>query len=214
MSEGGLRERKKRQTRDALVDAACVLFGRQGFEATTIDQIAAAVDVSPRTFFRYFASKDEVALELLDQQLSAVIEALAGRPADESVITALRGAVVGVVRAYERDEPGFDGARHRSVRALLAGSPALLASSLQQGVARSEEVARLLGERMGVDPAADGRPDLVAAITLCALQAAVSAWQVHRRATPLSVLLGEAFDLLADGLDYPPASAAGDGDQL
>src|SRR5256714_941819 len=90
----GLRERKKQRTRDALVDAAFALFRRKGFEATTIDEIADAVDVSPRTFFRYFESKEDVALTLLDLQFSTIYEEFAARPAHEPVLTALRHATV------------------------------------------------------------------------------------------------------------------------
>lgn len=204
MSGSGLRERKKQRTREALTDAACVLFARQGVEDTTVEQIAAAVDISPRTFFRYFPSKEDVAVSVLDQQVTAVIRALEARPPAEPVLTALRRAVVGTVRAHEEDAgPGDGGTRIRSVRALLLSSPTVRAASLHRGALRSGEMARLLAVRMGVDPADDGRPQLVATIVLCALEAAVSEWQAHRPDAPLSNLLDEAFDLLAGGLDYP-----------
>ena len=90
----GLRERKKQRTRDALVDAAFELFQRKGFEDTTIDEIAEQVDLSPRTFFRYFASKEDVALTLQEQQFAAVYAAFAARPAHEPVLTAMRHAIV------------------------------------------------------------------------------------------------------------------------
>lgn len=206
VSGSGLRERKKQRTREALTDAACVLFARQGVENTTVEQIAAAVDVSPRTFFRYFSSKEDAAVSVLDQQVTEVMRALEARPPEEPALTALRRAVVGVARAHEDDGSG-DGADHlRNVRALLLDSPAVRAASLHRGALRSGEMARLLAARMGVDPAHDGRPQLVATIVLCALETTVDEWQVHRPDTPLSNLLEEAFDLLAGGLDFPSAT--------
>ncbi len=210
MGEAGLRERKKRRTREALTDAACTLFARQGVENTTVEQIAAAIDVSPRTFFRYFSSKEEVAVSLLDDQVTQVIRALEARPPAESVLTALRRAVVGVARAHEDDSSGGGRDRLRNVRALLLTSATVRAKSLHQGVLRSGELARLLALRMGVDPARDGRPELVATITLCALESAVSRWQIHRPDALLSDLLDEAFSMLAEGLDYPSSPNADD----
>jgi AcrR family transcriptional regulator len=86
----GLRERKKRMTREAIAAAALDLFERQGYAATTIAQIAAAADVSPRTVFGYFASKEE--LIFLDQAAwFARLEArVTGRPAHETAPEALR----------------------------------------------------------------------------------------------------------------------------
>jgi AcrR family transcriptional regulator len=68
----GLRERKKQRTRTMLIDAAVKLCDRQGYERTTVDQIAAAVEVSPRTFARYFPTKDAVILTLIDELVEAV----------------------------------------------------------------------------------------------------------------------------------------------
>ncbi|MFD0852406.1 TetR family transcriptional regulator, partial [Actinomadura adrarensis] len=88
----GRRERKKRRTREALVDAAFRLFAEKGFDATTVEEIADEVDVSSRTFFRYFASKEDVALTFQEEQYRMMLAWLAGRPAEEPIMTALRRA--------------------------------------------------------------------------------------------------------------------------
>ncbi|OLT08348.1 hypothetical protein BJF90_12730 [Pseudonocardia sp. CNS-004] len=206
MDGSGLRERKKQRTREALTDAACVLFARQGVENTTVEQIAAAVDVSPRTFFRYFSSKEDVTVSVLDQQLTEVIRTLEARPPEESVLTALRRAVVEVVRAHEDGGSEGGGIHVRNARALLLSSPAVRAAALHRAALRSGEMAGMLAARMGVDPTRDGRPQLVAAIALVALETTVGEWQVHRPDVPLSTLFDEAFDLLAGGLDFPSAT--------
>ena len=76
----GLRERKKQRTRATLIDAAVELCERQGFERTTVDQIAAIADVSPRTFSRYFATKDAIALALIDEAIDKAAVELAHQP--------------------------------------------------------------------------------------------------------------------------------------
>uniref|UniRef100_UPI000526B29D TetR family transcriptional regulator n=1 Tax=Amycolatopsis jejuensis TaxID=330084 RepID=UPI000526B29D len=149
MEKLGLRERKKQRTREALIEAAQALFCANGFEATTIDQIADAVEVSSRTFFRYFTSKEDVALALADQQITAVLEAFAAQPAGLRVLTAMRTAAVEVMRAYETD-PRF----HR-LQDVISVNPALTAARIERATARFDEVARLIGTRMGVDPGVD-----------------------------------------------------------
>ncbi|MGO4755658.1 TetR/AcrR family transcriptional regulator, partial [Streptomyces sp. 2MCAF27] len=91
--EPGLRERKKQLTRDALIRSAISLFTEQGYEKTTVDEIVTAVNVSPRTFFRYFAGKEDVALAPVTEIDERVLELLAQRPPSEGPLEALRGSV-------------------------------------------------------------------------------------------------------------------------
>jgi AcrR family transcriptional regulator len=202
MEELGLRERKKQRTREALINAAQELFCANGFEATTIDQIAGSVEVSSRTFFRYFTSKEDVALALADEQITAVLTAFAAQPADVAVLTAMRTAAVDVMRAFETDT------RFHSLQDVISANPALLAARIERATARLDEVASLIGTRMGVDPAEDPRPHLVAAVALCAVQTTVVAWRAAGRRGPESELIGQAFDLLSTGLDYPAGPTA------
>lgn len=203
MHEPSLRERKKRRTREVLIDAAQELFCANGFEATTVDRIAEAVDVSPRTFFRYFTSKEDVALALADDQITAMLERFAAQPADVPVLTGMRQAAVELVRTYEAAATGSDQARHQRMQQLISTSPALAAARIERGIARLDEVVRLVGVRMGVDPTTDPRPHLVASIVLCAVQTTITAWRAAGRDAPDSQLIGLAFDLLPTDLDYP-----------
>jgi AcrR family transcriptional regulator len=203
----GRRERKKQRTREALVDSAFRLFAEKGFEATTVEEIADAVDVSSRTFFRYFASKEDVLLTFQDEQFGAMKAAFAARPADEPVITALRRATVSIIRACEDGEFGFDPDRFRCIQQLMESSPAVFGSSLEHGQKKHAEMTRLVAERMGVDPGTDLRPHVVAAVVNGVFHTAfelLSSGIV--RAERFSDVLSELLLSLEDGINYPAAA--------
>ena len=94
----GLRERKKARTRAALREHALRLFREKGYQNTTVEQIAAAAEVSPSTFFRYFPTKEDLVLQ--DDMDTRMIEALERQPAGLSPITAVRGATREVLASY------------------------------------------------------------------------------------------------------------------
>src|SRR4051812_710609 len=89
-NEVGLRERTRRAVRAELVEIAVNLFLTQGFEATTVEQIAAAAGLSRRSYFRYFASKDDVFVEVISVLGQGVAAALTARPPEEAPWAALR----------------------------------------------------------------------------------------------------------------------------
>jgi AcrR family transcriptional regulator len=200
----GRRERKKQRTREALIDAAFELFEEKGFEATTVEEIADAVDVSSRTFFRYFASKEDVALTFQEEQQAAMLNALTARPADEPVVTAMRRAIVGVAHACEEGSLGFDPGRFRCIMDMMVSSPAMMARSLEHAQKKQADLTRVIAERMGVDPAEDLRPHVVAAMAACGFRAAADTWEgASMGCTSLSEAVDQAFAIIEGGVNFP-----------
>ncbi|MBW5482377.1 TetR/AcrR family transcriptional regulator [Streptomyces bambusae] len=160
----GLRERKKRRTRDALLRAALVLFVSQGYEQTTVDEITEAVDVSQRTFFRYFANKEEAAFAVQDLVEQHFVAALRARPAAEGPLLAMRNAVLcswATVGEAIAEMVPVD--LYMRTYQLIESTPALLAVHLRRSTELEEKIARLIAEREGLDVEADPRPRVAVA---------------------------------------------------
>lgn len=145
----GLRERKKQRTRSMLIDAAVQLCDKQGFDGTTVDQIAAVADVSPRTFSRYFATKDAVIIALIDDMVDAIAVQLRRQPSHLNELEALLAAHIEMVRATASAPPdGFTTERLKTTARIVNSSPAL---RLAASEFRTNSVTLALAERMGVD---------------------------------------------------------------
>ncbi|MEU8823495.1 TetR family transcriptional regulator [Streptomyces sp. NPDC048636] len=161
----GLRERKKQRTRSALVHTAFELFTRQGYEETTIDEIVEAVDVSQRTFFRYFANKEEVAFATQGSAEALCFDALCARPTDEPPLTALRNAILDAWdRMGETIEELVPTELHLRMYQVIESTPALLAVHLRRTMEMEERLAREVARREGLDIDQDPRPRLVVAM--------------------------------------------------
>ncbi|MFD5713942.1 TetR family transcriptional regulator [Streptomyces pharetrae] len=161
----GLRERKKQRTRDALVRAALELFTTQGYEQTTVDEIAAAVDVSQRTFFRYFAGKEDAALAAQRLAVDHFVAALSARPAQEAPLEALRRAVQdGWDTLHEVVESVVPIELYLRMYRVIESTPVLLAAYLRSATETEEQIARLIAEREGLDVDTDPRPRVAVAV--------------------------------------------------
>jgi AcrR family transcriptional regulator len=160
-----LRERKKQRTRDALLRTALELFTTQGYEHTTVDDIADAVDVSQRTFFRYFAGKEEAALALQDVAVAHFLEAVRERPPHEAPMEALRQSVL---ESWDTLNDVIEAVvpigLYLRMYQVVESTPVLLAAHLRRSVEIEEAIARILAEREGVDIDADPRPRLAVAV--------------------------------------------------
>lgn len=203
MNKIGRRERKKIELRLALVDAAYEFFEKQGFDETRIEDITNKVDVSTRTFFRYFASKEDVVLDYDAVEHEEIVTALAKRPANEPIITALRHATVEVTKGCEEGFYGVDGDRFRTLRSLIRTHPLIRARSLEQAKNRKDALVAVIARRLNVEADTDLRPQVVAEVLEFASGAAYDAWKNYPSQTiAYSKVLDEVFELLENGINF------------
>jgi AcrR family transcriptional regulator len=142
----GLRERKKARTKAAIQEHALRLFREQGYDATTVEQIAEAAEISPSTFFRYFPTKEDVVV--WDDYDPMLIEAIRAQPAGLSPIQAIRG---GLREAFRRIPPE-EAARIRERTVLTLAVPELRASSMANLSHNLRMIGELVAERVGRHP--------------------------------------------------------------
>ncbi|MEU9322663.1 TetR family transcriptional regulator [Streptomyces canus] len=160
-----LRERKKQRTREALLRVAIELFTTEGYERTTVDDIADAVGVSQRTFFRYFAGKEDAALALDEMTVTRFVEAVRARPSHEPPLEALRQAVLeGWDTLHEVVESVVPVERFLAMYRVIESTPVLLAAHLRRSAEVEEVLTRVLAEREGLDATTDPRPRLLVAV--------------------------------------------------
>ncbi|WP_460729768.1 acyl-CoA-like ligand-binding transcription factor [Nocardia heshunensis] len=143
---GGLRERKKERTRRAIRMEAFRLFREQGYTETTVEQIAAAADISPSTFFRYFPSKEQVAMA--DDMDPFMIASFESQPADLSVLAAFRKSTTESFAALSPEDREFE----RQRVALLSTVPELRGAVARELERSNELIAELVARRTGRSP--------------------------------------------------------------
>ena len=190
----GLRERKKERTALAIEDAALELFAKQGFHATTIAAIAEAADISPRTFFSYYPSKESVLFGDFDETFQSLSEHLDAR-GDQSLLDALRAWIADHIEGEDhRDQ------RELRRRLVVEENEELLAYERQLLAQFETLLATAAATELGADPH-DLHPRIIAAAaaaTLGVLRADPSAPQPEEAPDPL-VLLDDAFAFLRGG---------------
>ncbi|MCF3963114.1 TetR/AcrR family transcriptional regulator [Streptomyces fuscigenes] len=142
-----LRERKKLRTRIAIRRATYRLIASEGYEATTVEQIAEAAEVSPSTVFRYFPVKEDIVLT--DEYDPVMADILRQRPAGEPILESLRFVIVESLRGMLRDQPEELYARTR----LMVEVPSIRARMSETMSTTSQLLAQILAERTGRDPA-------------------------------------------------------------
>jgi AcrR family transcriptional regulator len=166
----GLRERKKARTRAAIREHALRLFREQGYDATTVEQIAEAADVSPSTFFRYFPTKEDVVLQ--DELDVLAISAFEAQPADLSPVAAFRAAARQAFASLGEDEL----ARFRETAELTLTVPEIRARALDEFARTIGVIAEAAARRSGRDPD-DFAVRVLAGAVVGVIMAATMPWE-------------------------------------
>lgn len=211
----GLRERRKRRTRGALIHAALDLFTTQGYERTTVDEIADAVHVSQRTFFRYFANKEEAVFAVQDMVESRFLAELRQRPAAEAPFEAMRRSVLSAWNSIgDAIEEVIPVELHMRSYRMIESTPPLLAAHMRRTIELEQEIASLIAEREGLDLEADPRPRVAVAAFSGVMRVTGQLWgQGHDTSMDslrelTEVYLDHLGPALAEDWHAPPASTA------
>ena len=173
--------------RSEIWNAAIGLFAEKGFESTTVEQIASVAGVSPRTFFRYFASKEEVILQGIDTYGDDLLAAVAAMPPGRPSLAEICRAAKPLVERYVVAELHV-----KVVMRIIARSQALRGAQMLRFQRVEEGLARQFAERFGPGPQCARRAQLLASVSLAALNIAFGAW-LEQGGGPIGPLVEELF---------------------
>jgi AcrR family transcriptional regulator len=197
-----LRERKKLATRRALQRVALDLVAERGFAHVTVEDIAEAADVSPRTFFNYFPSKEAALFDVAAEQREDMRRRILDEAPGESAVTALRRVLTAdaVGRAERIRELAGDPADWLRRMKSLRDDPQLRAAQAAQQASTEREIAEALAERLGADLTADPYPLLLAAAATAVTRASMAFWAGSGGTVRLDQITSLAWEALASGL--------------
>jgi AcrR family transcriptional regulator len=200
--QASLRERKKLATRRTLRRVALDLVSQRGFAQVTIEDIAEAADVSPRTFFNYFPSKEAVLFGTSPDRFEAVRDGIRDAAPGESALTALGLVLVAEAASWAEELRELGGDAAGWLRRIKSAQvdPHLRAAHAAHLATSERLMAEALAERLGTDPDRDPYPGLLAGAATAVLRAALSFWAASGGEVPLDQLTRLAWQALAAGL--------------
>lgn len=190
-----LRERTRAAMRAEVIEVAFRLFAEQGFDKTTVEQIAAEAGLSRTTFFRYFGSKEELVLGRMSEFGPRIAAALAARPAEEGPWEALRRCFDVITEPTVEEPQSF-----LDLMRLLDDACALMTRQWEKTQGWHSLLVPQIRRRLGVDPKSKGdlRAQALVGSAISCLDAATDAWRAERGTTPLSELLDQAMGVLIE----------------
>ncbi|GAA5159764.1 TetR family transcriptional regulator [Pseudonocardia eucalypti] len=198
-----LRELKKSQTRQRLVDAALRLFAAQGYAQTSVEEIARTAQFGVTTFFRHFPTKEDVAFHDQSDMMREMPKALTGKSPDE-IWPTVRDTMLGYLQAFQDSETGLDQIR----RTLWLQEPAVTRRYAEICLRWENVVANVLADGLGLDPDREPYPRMAAAVLIASARAAL--WHQHRYGGSLVEYAHHCLAVLEPSLAQPPLSGASD----
>jgi AcrR family transcriptional regulator len=190
-----LRERKKERTREELMRAAIRLADERGVDAFTVQDVAAAADVSPRTFFRYFPTKLDALFGDDERRVAQIRASLAQSAEGESILDAVRRAVLEFVGEFAAERDVF------LTRARIAfGHPALAAHAAMRFARFEREIAHAVARDLGLDEHEDLVPRLTGALVAAAIRSTSQTWVARGGRGDPRELVNASFDAVERGL--------------
>ncbi|MFJ6325583.1 MULTISPECIES: TetR family transcriptional regulator [unclassified Rhizobium] len=186
----GRRERKRRQTRERIETTALKLFLDRGFDTTTIEDITEAADVSKRSFFDYFPSKEDVVAAWQDGFSGELVAAVAAQPADASLVDVIEAAVKAALHAAISDP------QHLAIAVLIHDTPALRARDQLKYAKLERKLADALHARCHGGEEERFRLNVLAAAVVSALRIGGERWNATRQDISLEQLARSMFDEL------------------
>jgi AcrR family transcriptional regulator len=181
----GLRERKRRQTRQRIIDAGLKLFLANGFDETTLDAIAEAADISRRTFFYYFNSKEEVVLAFQSGSIESLRDTIVSEPPDRPPLDVVRSALLKLIAGYSAEEM-------IPLDRLMTSTESLRARKQASYVAQEQALFDGLCQ-LWPQPKRRAALRVVAMVSIGAMRLAMEAWRQDGSKRPLKDYVQDAF---------------------
>jgi AcrR family transcriptional regulator len=187
MRPEGLRERRKRETLLRIATTGLKLFVKNGYEGTTLDEIAAEAGIARRTFFYYFKSKEAILLAFLDGGFAKAIgPILLSQPTDHTPFKAARDSIIQLMSKHDTQEA--------TVVANLLSSTETLKARMSGVFVEMEQVVFDTLSQLWPDPEQRASLRMVAMVSIGAMRIAKETWLQDGGKTPLSIYLRESFD--------------------
>lgn len=183
--EEGLRERKRRQTRQRIIDEGLKLFLANGFDATTLDAIAEAADISRRTFFYYFKSKEDIVLAYQSGSIERLRDTIVSESPDRPPLAVVRNALLKLTSTYSAEEM-------IPIDRLMISTESLRARKQAGYIAQEQALFAALCE-LWPQPKRRAGLRIVAMVSIGAVRLSLEAWRQDGSKRPLKDYLQDAF---------------------